>query len=242
VLLTIYIPTFNRLDIGPCLESIVPQLVDGVELIVSDNDPNGFAESFARKFPQVQYSKRLKNIDGDPNVFRGVTQGSGKYVWVFGDDDTMLPKTIEMLLPMLDGVGRVLHWTPNSREVNAGFSGKMCDYMNSLDDKSILVASTTITSTVWRRDAMNLDLGLNKLDTRYPLAWAGLGIDTIKVMPVPTITVGYIHQDNYFTYFPLVMDEYIRAWSNAVGAKPIDFSSQANKWNFVSVSLEKNRG
>jgi hypothetical protein len=34
------------------------------------------------------------------------------------------------------------------------------------------------------------------------------------------------------------MDEYIRAWSNTVGAKPIDFSSQANEWNFVSVSLE----
>jgi glycosyltransferase involved in cell wall biosynthesis len=242
VLLTIYIPTFKRLDIGPCLESIVPQLVDGVELIVSDNDPDGFAEPFVKRFPQVQYSKRLKNIDGDPNVFRGVTQGSGKYVWVFGDDDTMLPGTIEMLLPMLDGVGRVLHWTPNSREVNAGFSGKLCDYMNSLGDKSILVASTTITSTVWRRDAMNLSSGLNKLDTRYPLAWAGLTIDTIKVMPVPTITVGYIHQDNYFTYFPLVMDEYIRAWSNTVGANPIDFSSQANGWNFVSVSLEKSKG
>jgi hypothetical protein len=70
------------------------------------------------------------------------------------------------------------------------------------------------------------------------LDWAGLGIDTIKVMPVPTITVGYIHQDNYFSYFPLVMGEYIWAWSGAVGAKPIDFSSQANGWNFVSVSLE----
>ena len=95
MLLTIYIPTFKRLDIGPCLESIVPQIVDGVELIVSDNDPDGFAEPFARKFPQVQYSKRLKNIDGDPNVFRGVTQGTGKYVWVFGDDDTMFPGTVD---------------------------------------------------------------------------------------------------------------------------------------------------
>jgi hypothetical protein len=34
------------------------------------------------------------------------------------------------------------------------------------------------------------------------------------------------------------MGEYIWAWSGAVGAKPIDFSSQANGWNFVSVSLE----
>jgi glycosyltransferase involved in cell wall biosynthesis len=236
VLLTIYIPTFKRLDIGPCLESIVPQLVDGVELIVSDNDPDGFAEPFVKRFPQVQYSKRLKNIDGDPNVLRGVTQGSGKYVWVFGDDDTMLPGTIEMLLPMLDGVGRVLHWTPNSREVNAGFSGKLCDYMNSLNDKSILVASTTITSTVWRRDAMNISLGLDKLDTRYPLAWAGLCMQTIKVMPTPTLTIGAIYRDNVFSYFKTVMDEYLQAWSLAVGANRIGFG-QANRWNFVSVEL-----
>lgn len=238
VLLTIYIPTFNRPDILACLESIVPQIVDGVEVIVSDNDPNGYAEQFVKNYTQVQYSKRLKNIDGDPNILRGITQGKGKYVWVFGDDDIMLPNTIEMLLPMLDGVGRVLHWTANSREVNAGFSGKICDYMNSLKDKSILVALTTITSTVWRRDAMDIGLGLDKIDTRYPLAWAGMGIETIKVMPVSTITVGYIHRDNYFSYFSQVMDEYVKAWSSAVGAKEIDFG-QANKWNFVSVSLER---
>jgi glycosyltransferase involved in cell wall biosynthesis len=232
--LTIYVPTFNRPDIGPCLASIVPQLVDGVELIVSDNDPDGYAEQFVKQYPQVQYSKRLKNIDGDPNVFRGVTQGSGKYVWVFGDDDTMFPGTVDALLPMLDGVDRVLHWTPNSREVNAGFSGKLCDYMNSLNDKSILVASTTITSTVWRRDAMNVSLGLDKLDTRYPLAWAGLCMQTIKVMPTPTLTIGAIYRDNVFPYFETVMDEYLQAWSLAVGANWIGFK-QANRWNFVSV-------
>jgi glycosyltransferase involved in cell wall biosynthesis len=236
MLLTIYVPTFNRPDIEPCLASIVPQLVDGVELIVSDNDPDGYAEQFVKQYPQVQYSKRLKNIDGDPNVFRGVTQGSGKYVWVFGDDDTMFPGTVDALLPMLDGVDRVLHWTPNSREVNAGFSGKLCDYMNSLNDKSILVASTTITSTVWRRDAMNVSLGLDKLDTRYPLAWAGLSMGTIKVMPVPTITVGHVYRDNVFPYFEQVLDEYLQAWSGAVGANLIGFE-QANKWNFVNVSL-----
>jgi len=117
MLLTIYVPTFNRPDIEPCLASIVPQLVDGVELIVSDNDPDGYAEQFVKQYPQVQYSKRLKNIDGDPNVFRGVTQGTGKYVWVFGDDDTMFPGTVDALLPMLDGVDRVLHYTVKSGEV-----------------------------------------------------------------------------------------------------------------------------
>ena len=234
MLLTIYVPTFNRPDIGPCLASIVPQLVDGVELIVSDNDPDGYAEQFVKQYPQVQYSKRLKNIDGDPNVFRGVTQGTGKYVWVFGDDDTMFPGTVDALLPMLDGVDRVLHYTVKSGEVTPGFVGLIRDYMDGLKDKSVLVASTTVTSTVWRRDAMDVGLGLAKLDTRYSVAWAGLRMATIKVMPAPTLTIGAIYRDNEFPYFQTVMDEYLQAWSTAVGANLIGFK-QANRWNFVSV-------
>ena len=234
MILTIYIPTFNRPDIGPCLDSIVPQLVDGVELIVSDNDPDGYAKQFVKRYPQVQYSKRLKNIDGDPNVLRGVSQGTGGYVWVFGDDDTMLPGTINALLPMLDGVHRVLHYTAKSGEVNPGFSGLIRDYMNGLEDKSVLVASTTVTSTVWRRDAMDVGLGLAKLDTRYPLAWASLRMQTIKVMSAPTLTIGAIYRDNVFSYFETVIDQYLEAWSAAVGANPIGFK-QAKKWNFVNV-------
>jgi len=234
MLLTIYVPTYNRPDIEPCLASIVPQLVDGVELIVSDNDPKGYAERFAKRYPQVQYSKRLKNIDGDPNVFRGVTQGTGKYVWVFGDDDTMLPRTVDALLPMLDGVDRVLHYTAKSGEVTPGFDGLIRDYMDGLKDKSVLVASTTVTSTVWRRVAMDLGLGLAKLDTRYSVAWASLCMRTIKVMPTPTLTIGAIYRDNVFPYFETVIDEYLQAWSAAVGANTIGFG-QANKWNFVNV-------
>ena len=234
MLLTIYVPTFNRPDIGLCLASIVPQLVDGVELIVSDNDPDGYAEHFVKQYSQVQYSKRLKNIDGDPNVFRGVTQGTGEYVWVFGDDDTMFPGTVNALLPMLDGVDRVLHYTIKSGEVTPGFDGLIQDYMNGLKDKSVLVASTTVTSTVWRRDAMDVGLGLAKIDTRYPLAWAGLRMKTIKVMPAPTLTIGAIYRDNVFSYFATVIDEYLQAWSAAVGANTIGFK-QANRWNFVNV-------
>ena len=234
MLLTIYVPTFNRPDIEPCLASIVPQLVDGVELVVSDNDPDGYAEQFVKQYPQVQYSKRLKNIDGDPNILRGITQGIGKYVWVFGDDDIMLPETVKVLLPMLDGVDRVLHYTAKSGEVIPGFCGLIKDYMNSLHNKSVLTASTTITSTVWRRDAMNVDLGLAKLDTRYPLAWAGLRMKTIKVMPAPSLTIGAIYRDNVFSYFETVIDEYLQAWSLTVGANRIGFK-QANKWNFVNV-------
>ena len=81
---------------------------------------------------------------------------------------------------------------------------------------------------------MDVGLGLAKLDTRYSVAWAGLRMATIKVMPAPTLTIGAIYRDNEFSYFQTVMDEYLQAWSTAVGANLIGFK-QASRWNFVSV-------
>jgi glycosyltransferase involved in cell wall biosynthesis len=231
--LTIYIPTYKRPDIDACLASIMPQIVEGVEVIVSDND--GYAEQFVAKYSGVQYSKRKHNIDGDPNVFRGLSIGSGDYVWIIGDDDTLLPGTIKNLLPMLDGTDRILHYSANAGETLPGFKGTTRQYIQTLKDKSVLVASTLITSSVWRRDAMNLRLGLDKIDTRYPLAWAALAMQTIAVMPMPTITVGHIYRDNAFPFFGEVIEEYLAALSAQHDIPSITFSD-ACRWNFVNVS------
>jgi glycosyltransferase involved in cell wall biosynthesis len=232
--LTIYIPTYRRSELAACLESIAPQLTNEVELIVSDNDPQQFAKNISLRYPQAQYSNRHYNIEGDPNVLRGLVCGSGEYVWVFGDDDTMLPGTIETLLPMLDGVDRIIHWSANAGKTGAGFNGAMSDYITSLTDKSILVASTLTTANVWRRAAMNVALGLNKVDTKYPLFWAGLTCETVKVMSNPTITVGHVHR-NVFGFFNEVIDDYLQsllAYHNVPAIPLVD----ALHWNFVNVS------
>lgn len=233
--LTIYIPTYQRHELADCLASIVPQLTQQVELIVSDNDPNGYAKPIVQKFPQAKYTRRYKNIDGDPNILRGLTQGTGEYVWIVGDDDELMPDAIRTLLPMLDGVDRVLHWSPNSKEVNPGFVGTVAEYIGSLSDKSVLTASTLITASVWRRAAMNLAAGVDKLDTRYPLAWASLKMATIKVMPKPSIIVGHERGDNFVPYFGKVINEYLVALSSYHRMPQITFE-QACHWNFVSVS------
>lgn len=234
VKLTVYIPTYRRTELDACLASIVPQLTDEVELVISDNDPNGFAKPIAQRYPQAIYTRRRFNIEGDPNVLRGLACGSGEYIWVFGDDDTMLPGTIEQVLPMLVGVDRIIHWSPNAKEVGAGFIGSMPDYIQSLKDKSILVASTLITANVWRRKAMNIAAGLEMVDTKYPLFWAGLGCQNVRVMTNPTITVGHILQ-NPFRFFGEVMEEYLNALTDAHKLPRISLHN-ALSWNFVNVS------
>lgn len=232
--LTIYVPTYRRSELRACLDSICPQLVEGVELIVSDNDTEGSARYVKDEYRKAKYERRYFNLGGDVNVLRGLCAGSGEYVWVVGDDDTILPGTIQKLLPMLDGVDRVIHWSANSREVNAGFDGLMQDYINSLGDKSILVASTLITANVWRRDAMDVALGLLRVDTKYPLFWAGLRNRTVKVMPTPSITVGFVHT-NVFGFFNKVIDEYVGALCDEHGVQRPPFESFMG-WNFVNVS------
>lgn len=232
--LTIYIPTYRRAELADCLSSIIPQLTEQVELIVSDNDQDGFAKNIVGAHPEAVYTKRHFNIEGDPNVLRGLACGTGEYVWVFGDDDTMLPGTIERLLPVLDGTDRIIHWSSNAKETNAGFSGTIRDYVCSLEDKSILVASTLITANVWRRKAMNISVGLEKVDTKYPLFWAGLGCQTVRVMDKPTITVGHVHI-NVFGFFNNVIEEYLNALTHQHQLPAIPLGD-ALHWNFVNVS------
>ena len=230
--ITIYVPTYRRSELDACLASIVPQLTPETELIVSDND--GSAANIVAKYPAAVFTRRRFNIEGDPNVLRGLACGTGEYVWVFGDDDTMLPGTIETLLPMLDGVDRIIHWSANARETGAGFDGTMPDYITSLQDKSILVASTLITANVWRRAAMNVPLGLEKVDTKYPLFWAGLACRTVKVMNKPTITVGHVHT-NVFDFFNEVIDDYLKALTARHNLPAIPLQDGLC-WNFVNVS------
>lgn len=195
------------------------------------------AENIIPSHPQIRYTKRFFNIEGDPNVLRGLVCGTGEYVWIFGDDDRMLPGTMDTLLPMLDGVDRIIHWSENAGEVNPGFTGTTAEYISSLEDKSVLVASTLITANVWRRNTMNVHSGLEKVDTKYPLFWAGLHAATIKVMPKPSIVVGCDHQ-NQFDFFGTVMMDYLDALARAHG---IDVGSigHAFKWNFVNVGAKE---
>jgi glycosyltransferase involved in cell wall biosynthesis len=238
VKLTIYIPTYRRESLDACLNSITSQYNDHVEIIVSDNDQDGFAKNIVYKYEKYisEYSIRKQNIGCDGNCLYGITAGDGEYVWVIGDDDVILPGALDIILSMLDGTDRIMQFAPYSGEVIPAFSGAMSELITKLNDKSFLIAATLASMNVWRRDVMDFRTGVKHLDSRNVLAWAGLNCKTVSIPIFPTVLVNDTNQFE-FRAFDQVMFEYSDALADANGVERFTFYN-ANKWNFVSASLE----
>ena len=106
-LLTIAIPTYNR---AGCLRELLTILIDQlkderrVEMIISDNaspdETPAVVQDFVDRGLQVRYIRNTQNIGPDPNFLQCFEQARGKYVWLFSDDDLIVP----------GGVAKILHY------------------------------------------------------------------------------------------------------------------------------------
>jgi abequosyltransferase len=108
-LLTIAIPTYNRSQcLAQLLEILTPQLAEEprVELIVSDNSSSDDTPSVIGRFLQsglaLTYSRNETNIGADANFIRCYELAQGEYVWVFGDDDIIVPGGLREVLSRLE--------------------------------------------------------------------------------------------------------------------------------------------
>ncbi len=108
--LTLAIPTWNRARyLESLLAVLLPQftaLPHGMaELIVSDNCSDDHTESLVAEFQErglpVRYVRNATNIGSDGNFLQCFNLALGQYVWVFGDDDLLLPNAIPDLLSLL---------------------------------------------------------------------------------------------------------------------------------------------
>jgi abequosyltransferase len=110
-LLTIAIPTYNRAQfLNQCLDALLQQLSDAmkprIEFIVSDNcSPDNTADVVAQHRAlghNIAYIKNPENIGADGNIAACFTKATGKYVWVFSDDDFLLPGYLKFIFDLLD--------------------------------------------------------------------------------------------------------------------------------------------
>ena len=104
-ILSICIATYNREKfIAETLDSIVPQLDECIEVIVVDGaSPDNTCEVMSRysEHHQIRYFREDINQGVDRDYDKAIRYSSGKYCWLFTDDDILKPTAIREVLDSL---------------------------------------------------------------------------------------------------------------------------------------------
>lgn len=109
-LLTIAIPTYNRAGyLRELLSSLAGQLRDEarLELMISDNaspdETRAVVEESIARGMKIRYIRNAQNIGSDANFLQCFEQARGKYVWLFSDDDLIVPGGVSRILEYCEG-------------------------------------------------------------------------------------------------------------------------------------------
>jgi abequosyltransferase len=101
--LSIVIPTKDRGKLLlETLETIRPQLPDGVEIVITDASteyPNSQAAALAS--PQLRYQRGVAS-NFDAAYDEAVNAARGEWIWLFSDDDWLKPGAVDTVLRQLD--------------------------------------------------------------------------------------------------------------------------------------------
>lgn len=106
MLLSICIPTYNRACLlDQNLKCLCSQIVENVELIISDNcsDDNtrNVVMSYIKVGYNIKYFRNESNIGGELNFLQCFKMSSGKYVLLLGDDDFLCERAITTILSLI---------------------------------------------------------------------------------------------------------------------------------------------
>jgi abequosyltransferase len=158
--LSIGIPTYNgSKTIAMCLNSIIPQIVDGVEIVISDNastDNNReIINEYEKKYSFIHCYYNSENVGMDANFDLVVKRSMGQFVWILSDDDYITnSKAINIILDLIFN-----HSTSSSFFVNYendvvpinkdyyDISGS--EFFRITKFKSTLISSTIVNKYLW---------------------------------------------------------------------------------------------
>ena len=127
MLLSICIPTFNRAEkLENCLNSILISQQyceeNDFEVCISDNysDDNtkNIVEIYQSKL-NINYFKNSENLGFARNAIKVVSLANGKYSWMIGDDDLILPETLKILFQILKSNQNIEIFFLNSYYLNS---------------------------------------------------------------------------------------------------------------------------
>jgi abequosyltransferase len=106
MLVSICIPTYNRADcLRQCLDSIIVarhSYENEVEILISNNastdNTNHVINKYVNKFKNIKQYTHENLIRGEANFYYVASLSRGKYIWLFGDDDTVEPEAIKKVI------------------------------------------------------------------------------------------------------------------------------------------------
>lgn len=106
VTLSICLATFKRAAfIAQTLETIIPQLEPGMELVIVDGaSPDATPDivaGFAADVPQLRYYREETNSGVDADYDKAVGYARGEYVWLMTDDDLLKPGAVRRVLDLI---------------------------------------------------------------------------------------------------------------------------------------------
>lgn len=145
--LSICIPTYNFGDfIGATLDSVLAQVLDGVEVVVLDGGSTdqtpAVVGALQDGFPALRYHRLERRGGIDRDMARTVDLARGEYCWLFSADDLMKPGAIARILEQIES-GLDLYL--------CGMTLCTCD-MRPLKDHPILDISSDMTFDLGRDD------------------------------------------------------------------------------------------
>lgn len=115
-ILTIAIPTYNRLDLlKNCLNSVLTQMnqteTDVEVLCIDNNSPDDTAKYLNDvTHPSFRYFSNQTNIGVERNILRVTSEARGDYIFWLSDDDLLLPGSIDYLKLLLGRMPANVGW------------------------------------------------------------------------------------------------------------------------------------
>ena len=181
ILLSICIPTYNRVDyLKQNLDILLPQLYGyfgEIEILISDNCSSDNTQEVIReavkksKYPVI-YNRNDKNIGGVDNIALVISKSKGRYIYVMGDDDIPSPNLIQILMPILKSSEElsIIHWNRLSGDEkccnNQVVDGEFADPTEKMSVpnfiKKILNKASLISSLVFNRQCWYLGTSFYK--------------------------------------------------------------------------------
>lgn len=129
ILLSICIPTYNRpRHLENCLEAIFISKKNckslNFEVCISDNGSKHNIKSIIQKYKNkmnIKFNRFSRNFGITRNFLKAVEMASGEFVWTIGNDDLILPKTLQTIEKLLNKHKDVDYYFINAQILNVEF-------------------------------------------------------------------------------------------------------------------------